>query len=68
MNINRITVKFKYFIEDSILVGHNNINRITVKFKSICFIVTHILFTILIESQWNLNVKADKNALDGMEY
>ena len=55
MNINRITVEFKFCWAVKCIEMNTHINRITVEFKfwpwSNCPITAHIL----IESQWNLN-------------
>ena len=56
-HINRITVEFKSGYLQIVLIGGRDINRITVEFKFVSMPVLFSDLLILIESQWNLNLR-----------
>ena len=67
-NINRITVEFKAWHIGNVVCVENDINRITVEFKASFVTSPTRQLKILIESQWNLKNKMDKDPFLTVKY
>ena len=61
-------MEFKGQIERYITKSVDNINRITVEFKAFLVIKIVLSNVILIESQWNLKNKMDKDPFLTVKY